>query len=346
VDFISHFVQSLSVQYVPAGVSLEVLIADGRSNDGTREELDRLPRCNPSIRVIDNPGQTAAAGLNGAIRQARGDVFIRMDVHTSYAPDYILECLRALESSRADNVGGPWVARGSGFVSEAIALAFSSLLISGGGKAHRATYEGPVDTVYLGCWPRRTFERFGFFDEAFVRTQDSEHNLRINLGGGTVWQTPSIQSRYSPRSSLRGLAQQYAQYGYWKAKVLQKHNRLASLRQWAPGLFLVSLLLAGVLSVFLKGAASVAIVLMTAYFTAAAVGTAVICAARGTRRFIPLMPVIIGIHHFSFGYGFLRGFWDFVVLRKRGSQRLCALTRESRSQRRSGKSAAKPARAI
>jgi hypothetical protein len=155
VDFIDTFVHSLMAQRLPGGLDLEILIADGKSDDGTREELDRLARQHPSMRVIDNPKRTAAAGLNAAIRQARGDVLIRMDVHTSCAMDYILECLRALETSGADNVGGPWVAQGSGYVPEAIALAFSSLLVSGGGKAHRADYEGFVDTVYLGCCPRR-----------------------------------------------------------------------------------------------------------------------------------------------------------------------------------------------
>ena len=334
VDFIDTFVHSLMAQRLPGGLDLEILIADGKSDDGTRKELDRLARQHPSMRVIDNTRQTAGAGLNTAIRLARGDVLIRMDVHTSYATDYILECLRALDNSGADNVGGPWVAQGSGYVSEAIALAFSSLLVSGGGKAHRAAYEGFVDTVYLGCWPRATFERFGLFDEEFVRTQDSEHNLRIILAGGKVWQTPSIRSWYTPRSSLRALARQYTQYGYWKTKVLQKHKRLASLRQWAPGLSLVTILVLGLLSPFFDAAASAAVALIAAYLVALVAGSVVLCAARGKRRLIPLVPVVISIYHFSFGYGFLRGVFDFVVRQKVGDKRLSDLTRASRTQTR------------
>ncbi len=330
LDFVEKFVESVIAQRLPSGVALEVLIADGRSDDGTREELERLARCNPSMRVIDNPRQTAAAGLNAAIRQAQGDVLIRMDLHTSYAPDYIFECLRALDASGADNVGGPWVARGSGYVSEAIALAFSSLLVSGGGKAHSATHEGPVDTVYLGCWPRKTFERFGLFDEEFIRTQDSEHNLRIHLGGGMVWQAPSIRSWYTPRSSLTELARQYVQYGYWKAKILQKHKRLASPRQWAPGLLLVSLLASGVLSAFFDVAAIAALLLIATYLTALLAASVILCAARARRRFMAVMPVVVATYHLSFGCGFLRGFFDFVVRQEEGNSKLSALTRTSR----------------
>jgi hypothetical protein len=122
------------------------------------------------------------------------------------------------------------------------------------------------------------------------------------------------------------------QYGYWKAKVLKKHKRLASPRQWAPGLLLFSLLVLGVLSEFFDVAANAAVVLMAAYLTALGVGTAVMCAAREQRRFIPLMPVIIGIYHFSFGYGFLRGCFDFVVRQKDRNEGFRALTRRSRPQ--------------
>ncbi len=332
VDHIECFVQSLMTQCLPSRMALEVLIADGRSDDGTREELDRLSRQNPSIQIVDNPKRTAAAGLNAAIRRARGEIFIRMDVHTTYAADYIFQCLHALQTSAADNVGGPWVARGSGYVSKAIALAFSSLLVSGGGKAHCPAYEGPVDTVYLGCWPRKAFETFGLFDEEFIRTQDSELNLRINRAGGTVWQTPAIRSWYIPRSSLRQLAGQYTQYGYWKAKVLQKHKRLASSRQWAPGGILAVLLLLILLSPFLAWARFAAAALVTIYTAALAVGSVPMCGAHGRWRLLPIMPVVIGVYHFSFGYGFLRGFFDFVVRQKAGDEKLRALTRTARTQ--------------
>ena len=77
---------------------------------------------------------------------------------------------------------------------EAVVAAFQSPLVAGGALSRRLDYEGPVDTVYLGAWPRATFERFGSFDETLVRNQDDEHNLRIVTGGGRVWQSARIVS--------------------------------------------------------------------------------------------------------------------------------------------------------
>ena len=168
------------------------------------------------LKVIDNPGRIVSIGLNAAIRAARGQIIIRMDAHTAYAPDYVARCLEVLEKTGADNVGGPWLATGDGYVGRAIAAAFQSSFAVGGARGHDANYEGPVDTVYLGCWSKETFERFGYFDEELVRNQDDEHNLRITRGGGKVYQSPKIKSWYRLRGTLAALFKQYMQYGYWK----------------------------------------------------------------------------------------------------------------------------------
>jgi glycosyltransferase involved in cell wall biosynthesis len=325
--YIGPFLESVLAQRLPAGVSLEVLIPDGQSDDGTRESIDEYARAHPCIEVLDNPRRIVSTGLNAAIRRSRGDVIVRMDVHTHYAPDYITECLRSLDRTGADNVGGPWVPQGSGYVSEAIARAFSSPFVSGGGKAHRPSYEGPVDTVYLGCWPRQTFEKFGLFDEDFVRTQDSELNLRIHRGGGTIWQTPAIRSWYTPRPSLPQLAGQYTQYGYWKARVIKKHKLPASVRQLVPGGFLAALLVLAVLTPFVSWAGWAFASLALAYAAAVGAGSVLACAAPSQWKYLPIMPFVFAVYHFSFGYGFWRGTIDFLVLRKEADEKLSALTR-------------------
>ena len=199
--------ESILAQEEPDG-GFEVILADGMSDDGTREILEEIAMSDSRVKVIDNPGRIAATGLNAAIRRARGQIIIRMDAHTHYAPDYLRQCVSVLRSTGADNVGGPWVAQADGYVGEAIAAAFQSPFAAGGARGHVPHYEGPVDTVYLGCWKREVFDRFGCFDEGLVRDQDDEHNLRIVRGGGRIWQSPRIRSWYHSRTSLKGLFRQ------------------------------------------------------------------------------------------------------------------------------------------
>ncbi|MGQ9919599.1 MAG: glycosyltransferase, partial [Bryobacteraceae bacterium] len=84
----------------------EFLIADGMSDDGTREILEEYARKYPEIRVLDNPGRIVSTGLNAAIRAARGEVIVRMDVHARYAEDFLRQAVEVLHETGADNVGG------------------------------------------------------------------------------------------------------------------------------------------------------------------------------------------------------------------------------------------------
>ena len=131
---------SILAQEPPHG-GFEVIVADGMSSDGTRDILMELACEEPRLRVIDNPGRIVSTGLNAAIRAARGKVIIRMDVHTEYATDYVRQCLAVLQETGADNVGGPWVAKGVGFVGKAIAAAFQSPFSVGGPMGHDPSYE-------------------------------------------------------------------------------------------------------------------------------------------------------------------------------------------------------------
>src|SRR5437867_4273395 len=88
---IERFLESLDRQDT-SGIEWEAIIADGGSTDGTRHVLEEYSKRPPRIRVTDNPGGIVSTGLNAAIQAARGDVIIRMDVHTEYAPDYIRQC--------------------------------------------------------------------------------------------------------------------------------------------------------------------------------------------------------------------------------------------------------------
>ena len=199
-------------------MDVEIVIADGLSDDGTREILARFERNDPRLRVIENHAKIASTGLNAAILAAKGEVILRMDAHTEYAPDYIRNCVQILQETGADNVGGPALTRANGFMAQAIASAFHSPFTHGGSKFHDARFEGFVDTVPYGCWKKSTLERIGLFDESLIRNQDDELNFRI------------ISARRPDLAVVRNcflgtgpgcgcvicFSSAYFQYGFWK----------------------------------------------------------------------------------------------------------------------------------
>jgi succinoglycan biosynthesis protein ExoA len=312
---IREFLDSVLAQHLGPGWKMELLVADGMSDDGTREVLGHFIAATSNARLIDNPGRIVSTGLNAAIMEAQGEIVVRMDAHTTYARDYIMECVRALQESGADNVGGPWVAEGRGRVGKAIAAAFRSPFCTGGGRAHDPNYEGEVDTVYLGCWPRAVFGRAGLFDPELVRNQDDEFNFRLRRLGGRVWQSPRVRSSYTPRNSLVALFRQYMQYGFWKVAVIRKHRALAAWRHAAPPLFVGSILLGAVLTVLCAALGmSGAAVWMAAglggellVYTLACVAAALPFAGAVDLPTLLILPAVMATHHVAYGFGFLIG---------------------------------------
>lgn len=308
------------------GRAIEILVADGQSDDGTRALVASLAERDSRIRLIDNPGKIVSTGLNLAIRAALGSIIIRMDAHTEYAPDYIARSVATLEETGADNVGGPWSARSEDYLGRAIAAAFQSSFACGGGRAHDLDYEGELDTVYLGCWRKQTLLRVGFFDEELVRNQDDELNFRLVRGGGRIWQSPRIRSWYRPRSSLRALFRQYRQYGYWKVRVIQKHGQPASLRHLVPVAFVLHLCF-GWLFGFVHASLWVVYAAPLLAYALLDVVFSVAAATRAGWDLLPALFLVFFVYHLSYGLGFAQGVLDFLVLRQRPRSSMSLLTR-------------------
>lgn len=231
---------SLQAQDYPAAL-IEILVAEGRSTDGTRALLARLAGADPRIRVIDNPARIQAAGLGLIVKEATGDVIVRMDVHCAYAPDYVRRCVEALERTGADNVGGAQRARADTPFQRALCAALRSPLATGGVAYRDPAAEGYVDTVFLGAFPRRVFETIGLWDPAAITNEDAELNQRILEAGGRIFLSRDIVVHYYPRTSVTALARQYLHYGRGRARTLLKRGRLPTLRPLGPFVLMSSL---------------------------------------------------------------------------------------------------------
>jgi GT2 family glycosyltransferase len=305
-SFVRDALDSLLAQDYPH--LLEILVCDGGSTDGTRE----IAKASASpVRVLDNAGVTAAAGMNLGIRSASGDVICRADAHALYAPDYISRCVDALIRTGADNVGGRMRPVGTTPFGRAVAAITSSPLGVGPGRFHYADEPQEVDTVYLGCWYRQTLVDLGGYDDASLQwaAEDHELNFRLRQRGGRVFLDPSIRSWYFPRETPRDLARQYANYGLAKASTLAKHRSLPTWRPLAPAALVGA---AAVLLVTQRGWRRW--ILPAAHAGVLGVGAVRIARAPGVaphRAFVALE-----VCHWTYGVGFWQGITRIV---RRGS---------------------------
>jgi len=222
---------------------LEIVVADGGSTDGTRARLAAArARAGERVRLLDNPGRLQAHGLGLAARHARGEVLVRADAHTTYAPDYVRRSVSALRESGAVAVGGCLVPEGRTRGERAVALAMRSPLGVGPGRFHHARRREEVDTVYLGAWRRADLLGLGGFRALPSGAgEDADLSWRIRRAGGRILLDPAIRSSYRPRGSVAAVARQHWRYGLAKAEMLWLNGALPSPRPLAPAALVTAL---------------------------------------------------------------------------------------------------------
>jgi glycosyltransferase involved in cell wall biosynthesis len=291
---------------------LEILVVDGMSTDGTQEHVLTKRATDPRLRLIDNPRRIVAPGLNLGIRQARGDVIVRVDGHCEIARDYVRRCVEHLLADGVEAVGGPIETIGETDEARAIALAMSSWF-GVGGSAFRTVKDRPllVETVAFPAYTRKTLARLGPFDEELVRNQDDEYNYRLLKQGGRILLSPDIRSRYYSRSSLRSLWRQYYQYGFWKVRVMQKHPRQMRLRQFVPPALVGMLLASAGLGLLFRQFWWLSGLALALYALADLAATASLGRAHGW-RYAPRLLIVHPVLHLSYGLGFLAGLARFA----------------------------------
>jgi glycosyltransferase involved in cell wall biosynthesis len=294
-----------------------IIVVDGISTDGTLEILAEYERKDPLFHVIESPRKVVSPGFNLALLRTRADIIIRVDGHTVIAPDYVRQCVETLHRTQADNVGGKMSAVSTTHFGWAVAYATSTPFGVGGSRFHYSDDEEWVDTVYMGAWPRQVFEKIGLFDEELVRDQDDEFNYRLREQGGRILLSPAIRSEYTVRSTPQTLLHQYAGYGYWKVRVLQKHPLQMSLRQFVPPALVLSLIGSALFSLsFIIRPSSFTLLLSSfipmLYLIANLLASLWTASKRGW-RYLLFLPLIFAILHLSYGMGFLIGlvkFWN------------------------------------
>ena len=297
---------------------IEVFIIDGMSEDGTREIIGGYARQYEFIMLLDNPRKTAPAALNIGIRKARGALIMRMDAHTVYEKDYISKCVRYLTEWNVDNVGGvcDTLPGAKTTLAGAIALALSHPF-GVGNSYFRIGAKEPrfVDTVPFGCYRREIFEKIGFFDEDLTRNQDDEFNLRLIRNGGKILLAPDIISYYYARDTLDKLWKMYYQYGYFKPLVLQKIRAVLTFRQLIPPLFVAGLIIFFLSALLLKPFRPL-LVSSLALYSAVNLTSSLLIASRRGLKYMPFLPIVFSTLHAGYGLGYLKGLWDFVILRR------------------------------
>jgi len=275
--YIESFLQTIFLQDYPKD-KIQILLIDGLSTDRTREIINTYCSIYKNVILLDNPNKTVPYALNIGIRNATGDIIIRLDAHAIYPPNYISTLVYYLEKLNADNVGGVWetIPANSGLIPKSIAIALSTPF-GVGNATYRVVKETnleyvEVDTVPFGC--------------------------------------------YRKSENYSKLFKMFYQYGYFGPLVDIKLKRFTRLRRYIPTLFLLSLIIPIFLGLFWFPIFYISIFSGTIYFITLL--TVSVYESLKTKNIIlfPFILSAYFISHISYGLGYLIGFYDFVLQKK------------------------------
>jgi succinoglycan biosynthesis protein ExoA len=296
----------------------EVIVADGKSTDGTWSIVAALQEEYDNLQLLPNPKRWSSAGRNAALRVAKGDILVVIDGHCELDdPSYLTHMAEAFARSGADCVGRPQpldVSSATDF-QRAVALARSSRL---GHHPQSWIYSDiecyvPPESVAV-AYRREVFQRVGLFDEDFDACEDVEFNHRIARAGMTCFFTPRVQVRYVPRDSLSSLFRQMVRYGRGRRRLLRKHSDTFSIPCLLPAILLCGLLIAPtfawmspwLLAAYFGGLAPYTLAILSASVALAFHAARNSQGSRGFGSLLARLPSVFAIIHLGAGIGFLQ----------------------------------------
>ena len=298
-DFIGQTLKSIIEQDYPKE-KLELVIADGGSDDGTITKINKLKKEFFNLKILHNKHKTMPKGFNLALNSSKSDIVLMLGGHSVLPKNYISKSVENLKNYNSSCAGGVIQAFGDGFWGNVIARSISSVFGVGNVPFRiKNSKSGYVNSIPFGCYKRSIFDIIGELDEELIRNQDDEFNFRMNQLGYKIWQDSSLVIKYFCRLSLKKLFKQYLQYGIYKVRVIQKRRRLISFRHIIPSLFLISLFIP-----------TISIYIFLAYFLSGLYFSIKINKFNITK--LIACQITFFIIHLSYGLGFIFGQFRFI----------------------------------
>jgi succinoglycan biosynthesis protein ExoA len=295
--------------------AFEVVIVDAASTDGTIKVVEEFKNNSRlRIRIISNPKIIIPVGMNLGIKNALGEIIIRMDGHAVPEKKYIKLAVETLMEMRYDVVGGICISRpaDSSLIAKAVSIGISNLFGVGDSRfrlARNKLKAQLVDTVPFGCFRKQLWETLGGYDETLLINEDYDFNYRVRKMGGTVFLNPQIVTDYYGRKTLIGLAGQYYRYGKWKLIMLKKQPRSIRWRHAIPPLFVLSIFGLVILSFFSTFFGKLLLYEILGYFFLNIVASFHAAVKNKAPSILIVLPLVFFTMHISWGGGMLIAFY-------------------------------------
>lgn len=306
--FIKDVLLTINRQSYPLD-KIEVLLIDGGSTDNTINVINELSKSlKYHLILLHNEKQVPVTALNIGLKNAKGDIVVRLDAHSNYESSYIEKIVSQLINFKEYcNVGGVAKAVGYDQTSNAIAAVLNSPIGVGGAKFRYAQQPIETDSLFPGAWWKSDLIRINGWNENWIVNEDAELNIRLKKETNRkIVIIPDIKLEYYPRNSFGKLTRQYFRYGYWRNKTSVEHPDSMRLSHIIPPFFIITLLALSLFK-FLK----ILLFITLIYFLLVLIFSIKFAAKQNINLFYIILSILIT--HLTWGAGAIFGYFKFGV---------------------------------
>ncbi len=315
---ITGLLQQVKMQTYPKNKT-EIVLVDSGSHDRTKTIFRSFSNDSKhsyiNIQILDNTNGNQASGWNTAIKNAAGDIIIRVDAHAEIPEDFIEKNVALIESgedvcggARPNKIDEPTPFK------EMLFLAESSMFGSSvAGYRRKSETKKYVSSLFHGAYKREVFAKVGGFNKDLGRTEDNELHYRIRKAGYRICQGSDIISYQHIRNTLSGMLAQKFANGKWIGLTLGVCYQCLSVFHFVPFLFVFLLICSGAVALAGMGFGVSVMTLpflgLVLLYALADFGMTLLAVLTAPKKHMVqiLLPMVFLLLHLSYGIGTLAG---------------------------------------
>lgn len=225
---------------------IEIILINAMSTDSSKKIMETF-RDNDeefySVKVLDNVKKTQPSGFNLGVKNASGDVILKVDGHSKISENFIEKNVEVIQSGE-DISGGrrPTIVETTDNFSRTLHLVEENMFGSSIADYRKSEGAKYVNSIFHGMYKREVFEKVGLLNEKLIRTEDNEIHYRIRKHGYKIRYTPEIVSYQYIRPTLKKMLKQKYSNGYWIGLTFHVERKCLSIFHFVPLVFVLAII--------------------------------------------------------------------------------------------------------
>ncbi len=299
--------------------NFEILFVD----DGSSDDLEKFIHSYSSeskltIRYIYQGNTGPAEARNNGMANSSGDYFLFLDSDCLLPPQWLNKIDSALAEHQYDAFGGPDTFHESfSPVLKAINYSMTSFIGTGGIRGSEKSVEKFYPRSFNMGVSRKVYETIGGMRLRYYG-EDTDFSARIYEAGFKVGLIPEAFVYHKRRTSLPKFFKQISKIGLSRIVLGKLHKNMLKPIHLLPAFLILGLIFLLILTLVLP-------TIFSLLWFVVLLGLAGICLLAfyqsykmyGSVKVGLLSIVALNIQVFGYGYGLLKGIWQFMVLKKK-----------------------------